>query len=137
MSLLKNAVFWDVAPCRSYVNRRFGGTYRLHLQGRKIRERETSVSMWLHAASSLTDFSTLKMEAIRSSETSVHIRSTRHHIPEDDFFIVIAVKTTNLTQMSLLFSPKMAPTSRGDMNEISKRGAKRKGRSSILTSTPE
>jgi hypothetical protein len=27
---MKNAVFWDVAPCRSYVNRRFGGTYRLH-----------------------------------------------------------------------------------------------------------
>jgi hypothetical protein len=43
----KNAVFWEVAPCRSSVNRRFGGTYRLHLQGRKIRERETSVSRWL------------------------------------------------------------------------------------------
>jgi hypothetical protein len=43
--------------------------------------------MWLqlpaHASSSLADFSTLKMEAIRSSETSVHIRSTRRHIPED------------------------------------------------------
>jgi hypothetical protein len=54
---MKNAVFWDVAPCRSFVNRRFGGT-------------------WLqppaHAGSSLTDFSTLKMEAIYSSETSVH-----------------------------------------------------------------
>jgi hypothetical protein len=36
---LKNAVFWDVAPCR--------GTYRLHLQGRKIRERGTSVNRWL------------------------------------------------------------------------------------------
>jgi hypothetical protein len=35
---LKNVVFWDVALCRSCVNRRFGGTYRLHLQGRKIRE---------------------------------------------------------------------------------------------------
>jgi hypothetical protein len=33
---LKNAVFWDVTPYRSCVNRRFGGTYRLHLQGRKI-----------------------------------------------------------------------------------------------------
>jgi hypothetical protein len=29
----KNAVFCDVALCRSYVNRRFGGTYRLHHQG--------------------------------------------------------------------------------------------------------
>jgi hypothetical protein len=44
-----NAVFWDVAPYRSCVNRRFGGTYRLHHQGRKIRERGTSVSRWLQA----------------------------------------------------------------------------------------
>jgi hypothetical protein len=71
---IKNAIFWDVTPCRSCVNRRVGGTYRLHLQGRKIRERRTS---------SLADFFTLKMEAIRSSETSVHTRSTRRHIPED------------------------------------------------------
>jgi hypothetical protein len=33
---MKNFIFWDVAPCRSCVNRRFVGTYRLHLQGRKI-----------------------------------------------------------------------------------------------------
>jgi hypothetical protein len=32
---MKNAVFWDVAPCRSCVNRRFGGTYRLHLEVEK------------------------------------------------------------------------------------------------------
>jgi hypothetical protein len=29
---MKNAVFWDVAPRKSCVNRRFGGKYRLHLQ---------------------------------------------------------------------------------------------------------
>jgi hypothetical protein len=39
-----------------------------------------------NAGSSLADFSTLKMEAIRSSETSVHTRSTRRHIPEDGIF---------------------------------------------------
>jgi hypothetical protein len=44
---MKNAVFWDVAPCIYCVNRRFRGTYRLHIQGRKIRERGTSVSRWL------------------------------------------------------------------------------------------
>jgi hypothetical protein len=44
----RNAVFWDVVPCRSCkFNRRFGGTYRLHLQDRKIRERGFSVSRWL------------------------------------------------------------------------------------------
>jgi hypothetical protein len=41
---MKNAVFWGVAPCRcDRLNRRFGGSYRLYLQGRKIRERRTSV----------------------------------------------------------------------------------------------
>jgi hypothetical protein len=50
------------------VNRRFGGTHRLHRQGRKILAR---------------GFSTLTMEAIPSSETSVHTRSTQRHIPED------------------------------------------------------
>jgi hypothetical protein len=30
---MKNAVCWDVGPCRYFVNRRFGGIYRLHLQG--------------------------------------------------------------------------------------------------------
>jgi hypothetical protein len=39
---MKNAAFWDVALCRSYMNRRFRGTYRLHLQGRKIHEWGTS-----------------------------------------------------------------------------------------------
>jgi hypothetical protein len=56
---MKNAVFWDVAPCRSCVNRP------------------------AHAGSSLADFTTLNMEAIRSSETSVHTISTWRHIPED------------------------------------------------------
>jgi hypothetical protein len=30
---MKNAVFFDEAPCRYFVNRSFGGTYGLHLQG--------------------------------------------------------------------------------------------------------
>jgi hypothetical protein len=59
--------FWDAMPCRYCVNRRFGGTYRLNLQGIKLREQRT----------------TLKMEAIRSSETSVYTIYTRRHIPED------------------------------------------------------
>jgi hypothetical protein len=57
---MKNVVFWDVALCRPWVNRRFGGAYGFHLQGRKIR----------------ADFSTLKMEA--------NPGSTQRHIPEDD-----------------------------------------------------
>jgi hypothetical protein len=32
---MKNAIFWDVEPCISCVNRRFEGTYHLHIQSRK------------------------------------------------------------------------------------------------------
>jgi hypothetical protein len=77
------------ASCRSYVNRRSGGMYHLHLQGRKIRQRGTSVDWWLilklpaHVGFSFASFSNLQMEAIYSSEASVHTRSTRHHIPQD------------------------------------------------------
>jgi hypothetical protein len=40
---MKNAVFWDVTPCSSCVNWRFGGTFHFQLQRRKIRERGTGV----------------------------------------------------------------------------------------------
>jgi hypothetical protein len=34
---LKNIIFWDITPCSPLsFNRRFGETYRLHLQGRII-----------------------------------------------------------------------------------------------------
>jgi hypothetical protein len=32
---MKNAVFWNVAPCKYFVNRRFGGKYRLNFQGKR------------------------------------------------------------------------------------------------------
>jgi hypothetical protein len=40
-----------------------------------------------HSSSSLADFSTLKMEAIRSFKSSVHTRSTWRHVPEDGIFL--------------------------------------------------
>jgi hypothetical protein len=43
----------------------------------------TKVTPPAEAGSLLADFSTLKMEAIRSSETSVNPGSTRCHTPED------------------------------------------------------
>jgi hypothetical protein len=65
---MKNAVFWDVAPCGFIINRRFGGTFRLQ-----------------HPSNILLRviFSTLKMEATRSSETSVYIKPTQRHFPEE------------------------------------------------------
>jgi hypothetical protein len=41
--LNQNAVVWDVASCGFIINRRFGGTCRLFLQGRKI---NASESVW-------------------------------------------------------------------------------------------
>jgi hypothetical protein len=35
--VMKSTIFWNITPCSPLrVNRRFGGTHRLHLQGRKI-----------------------------------------------------------------------------------------------------
>jgi hypothetical protein len=83
---MKNVVFWDAALCRSCVNRRFGGTYRFHFQGRKSASEEPVRHLQPPARndSSLADFSILKMEAILSSEISVNTRPTQRHIPEDD-----------------------------------------------------
>jgi hypothetical protein len=30
-------IFWEMTPCGSYKNRRFGGSYRLHLEGVRVR----------------------------------------------------------------------------------------------------
>jgi hypothetical protein len=50
---MKSAIFWDITPCSPLeVNRRFGGTYRLHFQVRKIsRARNQSESRWKAEAS--------------------------------------------------------------------------------------
>jgi hypothetical protein len=41
---LKNTIFWDVTPCGSCKNRRFGETYHLHHQGDKNRQARNKVS---------------------------------------------------------------------------------------------
>jgi hypothetical protein len=33
---MKNCVIWDVTPCGSCKNRRFGGTYRLLLSSQRV-----------------------------------------------------------------------------------------------------
>jgi hypothetical protein len=69
---MKNAVSWDVMPCRVCNNRRFVGTY-------------CGVLGLLVAANipSSPSFGSLKMEATCFFETSVLTRATQHNIPED------------------------------------------------------
>jgi hypothetical protein len=42
-TFLNAAIFWDIEPFIPYIGRRFGATYRLHLQGRTSAEQETSL----------------------------------------------------------------------------------------------
>jgi hypothetical protein len=49
-----------------------------------------------HADYSVTDFSTLKMEGIRSSETPLHTSFTQRYIPEDGILHTV-VEISNLT----------------------------------------
>jgi hypothetical protein len=44
---MKNAIFWDITPCGSCKNRRFGGMYRLNRQADKSqRVRKEASSNW-------------------------------------------------------------------------------------------
>jgi hypothetical protein len=72
MVTMKHAVFWDVTPCGSCKNRRYGGALQSVLQLLVTAE---------SVPRSLILF-TLMMQAIHSSETSVLTRVLRHHIPE-------------------------------------------------------
>jgi hypothetical protein len=69
---MKNGVFWDVTPCGSYKNRRFGGTWRLLHQGDKNR--------WTR------------------NNTNCNQQPT-YGTKKTPFFIVTAVKTSILTTL--------------------------------------
>jgi hypothetical protein len=61
--VMKSIIFWDMTPCSLSFNRRFGGTYRLHLQGQRYRFSKPASMQ-------------VKMEATCSSETSVESQRT-------------------------------------------------------------
>jgi hypothetical protein len=91
---MKNAVFWELTPCDSCKNRRFGGTH-LHYQVGKnlqVKNKITNNVVFLRSVlrllvtvnvfPSLLILLSLMMEEIYSPETSVLTRATRLNIPE-------------------------------------------------------
>jgi hypothetical protein len=89
---VRSSIFKDITPYSpSKVNRRFGETYRLHLQSQRISHvrRYQDIACNFRQAcfilvSNLAYFSTLKMEATCFFETSVDLqRTTRRYISED------------------------------------------------------
>jgi hypothetical protein len=87
--VMKSTIFWDITLCSPLnLNQRFEGIYCLHLHGRRISRARNLSLLCLPLAFTLVTCSiyssTLKMEAIYFSETSVDIqRTTRRYIPED------------------------------------------------------
>jgi hypothetical protein len=77
------AIFWHIAPCSLYVNRRFSGTYYLHLQGRKSAQQENSVYQVASYVNITTAVSTSNSTHLAYSEQEMLSRwlcSVRHEI---------------------------------------------------------
>jgi hypothetical protein len=88
MKILDVAIVCNIPPCSLYVNRRFEGTYHLHLHDGESEEQETSVQQVpSHTlVSTSADSRPLKTEIILSCETPTLIWATLHYIPYNDNF---------------------------------------------------
>jgi hypothetical protein len=93
-----STIFWDITPCSPLKVNPRSEEHRLHLQGRKI-----SLPPAFTLVSCSAYSSTLKIEAICFSETSVDFqRTTRQYIPKEMLvlFIITAVRTTSPTSQT-------------------------------------
>jgi hypothetical protein len=82
---MKSIIFWDMTSGLLSCNRRFGGTYRLHLQGWRNNFSKNQLSTCLRAGSCWNYVFDHEDGGDSFFETSVAAQqTTRRHIPEDD-----------------------------------------------------
>jgi hypothetical protein len=76
----KGTVFWVVTPCSLDIALPFRGIYHLHAMGERVSQRRNHLFLLIFC---LAYFSTVKMVAVCSSETSRPIRTTQRCNSED------------------------------------------------------
>jgi hypothetical protein len=117
---MKNAVLWDITPCGSCNDRRFGGTYHLNYQDDKNRRARNNVS----SKKQPKHADTLMMEAIRSSETSVLKRATWRQIP-DELSVLRLLVITNVVPSSGILVTLMMETMHSSETSVLTRATRR------------
>jgi hypothetical protein len=97
---VKNAFFWDVTPCGSCSNRRFGIIYHFHHQSDKNRRAKSNVHLLLVSANVVPSspiFVTLMMKATAPSKYRFLQESHGVTFQKTTFFILTAVRISILT----------------------------------------
>jgi hypothetical protein len=103
---MKNAVFWDITPFGSCINRRFGERIASIFRVSRIGEPETTLSatssmlrllVTANVVSSSPVLVTLMMKAIRSPNRRFLLEVHGGTPQKMALFIVTAVKASNLT----------------------------------------
>jgi hypothetical protein len=94
-STLKMCIFWGIMPCSPLkVNRRFRGTCHFQLQDRRISKARNHHEAGSKHSSCLAYSSTMKMEPICSSESSVDFNGLHGVISQKiELFITTALRT--------------------------------------------
>jgi hypothetical protein len=93
-------IFWDIAPYSANVNRRFGGTHHVHLQGSKSAEQETNVKQVARQGTFVKRrVKFAKGQSLRSPSNAMNINITNKYINE----VVYFCKCKNLGRQSKIF----------------------------------